>query len=786
MIGIYGGLLMPLVFVPKVIFPFVFSKLIFLQILIGLTFPAYLLLAWVEPKYRPRWVPLTAAIVAYFAALALSVVFSVDVAKAWWGNQERMNGLFTLLHFFAWYLMASSLLTTWQQWKKILFYQIWLSAFMAIVALLQIPFPKLLLFPAGPRVGGLLDNPIYMAAYQIFNLFFIALVWLKGVPKSTKVWLAGIAVLDLAAFVVAQSRGALVGLAVGVAVFAIAYALFTPNKKTKVTVLSLAVLAFVSYGILFAARNTTLVKESPLYRLTDLSATVDTRIIAWKIAWAGFLERPLTGWGLDDFHILFNLKYNPQSLEHGYYETWFDRSHNTVMDALSMTGIFGTLTFFGLYVALFYSVVRAYRKKWIDAPFAAVLLGLPVAYFVQNLFVFDQPAGFTMSFFLFALIAAATAAEFTGAKDVDKPVEDKSKTATTGKAVSWVAFGVLELIAVFIVWRYSWLPAKASAVTIESNNYFSAGLYDQAFVLAKQASAMPTQYLDEQTFLQSRNVMTLVESGAIQKVTNWKEWHDLIVDLNTRYLAQHPNNTNPLFVYARFLDEFSSLVPEDAPKAEQMYLQAIRTSPKRQQLYFSLGRFYIAHGQKDKGYEEFKQAEDFDTNVGESHWYVGLTLIYDQNKYDEGSKELVTAVSSSSPYVLKDVREATALADAYVLENDVTDLQNMINVTLPTLPGGSAATFIQIARDAERLGLIKERNLLLGAISQDPSVAARLQPLIAGTATSIEQSLEMTQNITTSTQTTPPTTQSTPTTTSQVATSSPVAEDTGSGPRLKK
>src|SRR5262245_33510273 len=101
-LGIYGGLLRPVMFVRVVIFAFVFSKLIFFQILIGLTFPAYLILAWVEPKYRPPMSMLYLSILAYFMAIGVSTIFSVDILRSWWGNQERMNGMFTLLHFLAW------------------------------------------------------------------------------------------------------------------------------------------------------------------------------------------------------------------------------------------------------------------------------------------------------------------------------------------------------------------------------------------------------------------------------------------------------------------------------------------------------------------------------------------------------------------------------------------------------------------------------------------------------------------------------------------------------------
>jgi O-antigen ligase len=781
-IGMYGGLLMPLVFVPKVIFPFVFSKLLFLQILIGLTFPAYLILIWLEPKLRPRWTPLYLAIVAYFVAVTLSVIFAVDPARAWWGNQERMNGLFTLLHFLIWLSMMTSLLRTWEQWRKVLLFEIVLSAIMASVALLQIPFPKLLLFPAGPRVGGLLDNPIYMAAYQIFNLFFIALVWLKGAAKSTKAWLVAIALLDIGAFLAAQSRGALVGLAAGVFVFAIVYALFSSSKKTKIVVLGGAAALFLSYGVLYGLRNTDFVKSSALYRLTDLNATTETRFIAWKIAWQGFLERPLTGWGFDDFHILFNLKYNPESLRYGYYETWFDRSHNTVMDALAMTGLFGFLTYFGIFGALFYSTYRAFKKKWVDAPIASVFFALPVAYFIQNLFVFDQPAGFTMSFFMYALVICATTPEFIGAKTEAKPAEPAKQT---GRQMPWIAFGILQLLAVLLVWRASYLPAEASYYTIMSNNYFSAGIYPDAFHYAQVAATIPTPYLDEQAFLQSRNLMSVSDNNAFDKVKNWKEWHDLIVDVTDRYLAEHPLNTNPLFIYARFLQTFASRVPEDGPKAEKEYLAALKSSPKRQQLQYSLARFYIERGKKPEGHDLFKEAVDNAPDVGESHWYVGLSLIYDLNKKEEGSKELAAAMKAVAPYQLKEVREAVALGDAYDLLGDKDGFIALMP-KLQTLPNGSIPLFLELARAAEHLGLMDQRNLLLGALVQaDPTIGPRLAPLQNGSATSIQDSLNKTmylEKAPTTTAAAPPVAASTSTASAQVATTS----QSDTGPRLKK
>ncbi len=763
---------MPLVFIPIVIFPFVFSKLIFLQVLIGLTFPAYLALAWVEPKYRPRSSMLYLSIIAYFVALGLSVLFSVDILRSWWGNQERMNGLFTLLHFLAWLTMATGMLKTWPQWRKLLNFQVVLSVFMAIVAILQRPFPNLLMFPAGARVGGLLDNPIYMGAYQIFNVFFIALLWMKGASRNTKIWYGAAVIFDVVAFVFAESRGDLLGAGVGILVFAIAIALMSKSKNAKRAVIGFVVLCIASYGMLFALRDTSFVKNSSLARFTNLNATVDTRLIAWKIAWQGFLERPLTGWGLDDFHILFNQKYNPQSLRFGYYETWFDRSHNSVLDVLAMTGLFGFVTFAAIYISLFWLVIRAFRKGWIDTPVASILVSLPVAYFVQNLFVFDHPAAFSMSFLLFGLVIAATTAQFNEKPDDTLTASSTDASKMKVRQIPWIAFGILEIALVVVVWKTSIVPFEVSRISIESNSAFAAGDYQRAFDLAKQAAIPWTPYTEEQTFLQSRNLISLQDAGTLQKTPHWREWHDLIMALSKKQAMEHPRNTNPLFVYARFAESMSDVVPEDLPIADQEYKAAIALSPKRQQLYYSYAHFLIAHNRSDEATSYIQQTISFDDQIGESHWMMGLHQFYDLHDQMAGAKEMKLSQTLPYPYQLKDGREALALSLAYDLLNDKEGLQSVITM-LPSLPQSDLAVYVQIARVMEHQGLIDNRNMILGALAHlDPTFLTRIQPLVNGSATSIDAALQMTQNLVTSTAPMP-----------NATTTSTTSETGGTGPR---
>lgn len=712
LVGVYGGLLMPLVFIPIVIFPFVFSKLIAFQILIGLTFPAYLALAWIEPKHRPQKHVLFLAILSYFVAVACSVVFAVDPLRAWWGNQERMNGLFTLLHFLAWLMMAVGVVKTWEQWKKVLNYEVVLSGIMAIVALLQKVNPKLLLFPAGPRVGGLLDNPIYMGAYQIFNLYFLALLFIKTRSTSLRVWYGFLALLDIGAFIAAQSRGNLVGLGAGIIVFALFYALFTKSKKYKYLVLGSAATVFVLYGILFAFRNTPFVQQSSFARLTSFSTTIDTRFIAWHIAWDGFRERPLTGWGFDNFHILFNLKYNPYSLRYSAYETWFDRAHNTVLDVLSMTGILGFITFFAIFGTLFFSVWRAFRRQWIDLSTASILISLPVAYFVQNLFVFDHPAAFSMSFLLYAFVIAATRQGFMNSvPDASESV----KGVAQKHDFSWTTFTIVQLVFVLIVWRTSVLPFHTSRLALLSNGQFGTV---QGLAYAKQAAAIWTPYLDEQTFLLSRNIITISSQGNLSKISQPDAYIALTKQLVVEELRRHPRNTNTLFVYARMLQELAGSNQAKLAEVEKVYQDTIATSPKRQQLYFALARLYISENRLSDALETYKKVRDFDPELGQGHWMYGLSLYYDKQDRLAGAKELAESQTVTYPYAFTDAREFMAVADAYQLLNDKEGMKKLI-ARLPDVPLGEAATYAQLAHRYELMSMPTERDQVLSFAEQN-------------------------------------------------------------------
>ena len=112
-----------------------------------------------------------------------------------------------------------------------------------------------------------------------------------------------------------------------------------------------------------------------------------------------FKERPIFGWGPENFSIALEKHYLPQ------FEVWYDRAHNVFFDYLTQTGILGLLSYLGIFATFywqFFSKTRLNAKqKLLEANkqgkgkspitnyqsliFNSLLFALPVAYLVQGI-----------------------------------------------------------------------------------------------------------------------------------------------------------------------------------------------------------------------------------------------------------------------------------------------------------------------------------------------------------------------------------------------------------------
>ncbi len=395
-------------FWPNLFFPYITGKNFAFRILVEFAVLCYVLLALKDPKYRPRGSVLLWTALAFVGWMAVATMLSVDPLKSFWSNFERMEGYIGLMHLFVWFVVAGAMLTADKLWNAFFNTSIAASAVQGGWALFQFLGWLSISTQSGARADTTFGNATYLAVYLLIN-FFLTLFMLARTGSSRnratlQVLYGAALVLQLFGVFFTETRGAILGVGVGLVVAAAYFIVFARGKESEMLRrLSMGAVAFVVIfaGAVYAARDTAFIKQLPgLNRLASISlteTTVTSRLkYIWPMAIQGGLERPIAGWGQENFNFVFNKYYQP-----GMYnqEAWFDRAHNQFLDWLIAGGIPAFALYTLLYLLAAWAIVRTNELSVAER---AALLGLLAGYAFNNIFVFDN---LVSGIYFFALLA---------------------------------------------------------------------------------------------------------------------------------------------------------------------------------------------------------------------------------------------------------------------------------------------------------------------------------------------------------------------------------------------
>jgi O-antigen ligase len=152
----------------------------------------------------------------------------------------------------------------------------------------------------------------------------------------------------------------------------------------RISVGALALIVVLVLGFI-SLRDTAFVKNSDLWNRIAHISTADgqTRFTLWHMAYEGFLERPVLGWGQEGFNYVFNKYYDPTLYQQ---EPWFDRAHNAFVDWLTAGG----LPAFLLYISLFATAIFMLWRSPLPTAERVALTCVILGYAFHNVFVFDK------------------------------------------------------------------------------------------------------------------------------------------------------------------------------------------------------------------------------------------------------------------------------------------------------------------------------------------------------------------------------------------------------------
>lgn len=602
---------MPLVVLPSsFIFPFIVPKiLLFRSLVVGLVAVYALLLMINWERYRPRLTALNIAVFGFWLSFAVSTVVGVDWYRSFWDNHERMLGLFTVTHYVLLYYVWVAVVSDGRHAQTLIRWFLGAGSVVMAIALLQKIDPELLLNRGSVRVSSTLGNPIYVSGYGLFLLCFAALSYVHtAVTDRAGRYLAMTAgVLGFLGIFLGGTRGTLLGLIAACTVLLVSFGIFTSEKKYRLGVVGIFLLGLVVACGVWVARDTSLVQSiTPVARLIHIdfaNLEYNTRVMAWGIAWDSFLERPVFGWGPNNYYYAFNEYYRPEFLRYGYGETWFDNAHNIVMNTLSTQGAFGLVTYLAIFVVVGVVLLRARRAERISSTECALLLAFFVGHFVHNVFVFENPTSYLYFFVALGYVSLRTLPQ--------RDVPLTTKTVSTPAAVS---AGVIALLVVYV---FNLNPAQANTATLQAIQ----GLYQgQGVAAMRTVSSVPTPHIDDVRNDMARTVSQLVpqlvEAGRQDQAIDLLALAITEVEKN---LALHPMDIRVHLMLAQLNQQRAVLEQEGTYLAAALQLleQARSYSPRRQQLLFTLAGMYTMIGSTTTSEALIIEARDLDPVVGE-------------------------------------------------------------------------------------------------------------------------------------------------------------------------
>lgn len=622
--GCYLPLALPLFFTDFTFFPWHFGKTMIFQIIVEILLVIFLLLWARGEKTIKRFNFLDWSILIFLIILTVTAVAGINFSNSFWGNEARANGVFTWWHFGIFYFLLVNTFKENKDWMRLFSLIVAVGAVAALTSI----FPSLL--PASwvsNSGGGIIGNRAFLA-YFLSPLVGLGMYLFL---KETSPWhwpYLGAVALYIVTLILVNNRGAFLGLAIGILAGLIAAVLILPRKKYKFIVgVTVFTALFCAIGLFFILQNTSLGARFPrLYARAQFyisSGTGATRIMAWTSALKGVKERPLSGWGMGNYEIVFSKYYSPLFLKYGFSETVWDKPHNWLLEIGMASGILGVAGYVFIYAAAIFFLFTPCGSSPVGRrPLAAcgrgylILFSILSAYFIQSLFLFETTNTLLVWFLILAFISATRSAVLQSAE---------KKKYLPRQAVLVVAV----IVVIFSLYRFNFIPLRSSYYLRQAEK--SANLNDWIFnankALDESRSARPSFEGEVAVFLAEQ----FVESDKLGNLTSDESVKSTALNI-LKVLRQEEKKYPDNLSYPTWAGQVLTILGArmDAAyytEAEDELRKAVQISPQKQESWFLLGRLLLLKKDFTGALLAQTRAVEIEPSLGISHWFLGLAKV---------------------------------------------------------------------------------------------------------------------------------------------------------------
>ncbi|MEO5646621.1 MAG: O-antigen ligase family protein [Candidatus Paceibacterota bacterium] len=424
-VGVFAVL--PLLYFPGRAGSYITSKQYFLIGAVDLLIVLWTWLLLSDTRYRlsKKNMLFLLPLFLFLLSQTVSAIFGVAPATSFFSKIESGTGLILLYHVFLLACVVTSLLRV--QQKKLLSYVLQANFFTSVVlATATFLTGEHGVWDIGSEMlnkssgGAMMGNSLLAGAYFIFSIFLTAYLITQEKSRYRK-WIYGLGILLIAVCpiflnaavfknftvtsvlgLVGQARIATASLVAGLLVALCVWCSLQKEKKglrilgIAGLVLGVLVLTGVVYQIVKPG--------APLQKF--FIAESGNRITDWKTSIEGIKERPLLGWGYENSHVVYQKYFDPIVFDPGHgNEVWAIHPHNNTLEVLVNGGVVGLLLYVLVFFAVFAGIFQLYKKGVFDKNTTALLVGMLIAFVLQQQMIYESIVSYAMLFLVIAIIA---------------------------------------------------------------------------------------------------------------------------------------------------------------------------------------------------------------------------------------------------------------------------------------------------------------------------------------------------------------------------------------------
>lgn len=305
--------------------------------------------------------------------LLITSLIGINSGISLLGTQPYFQGLIVYAYLYLFFLAISWSKIKFEHWALCLVGSASLVGLLAIKDWVLLNILNFQIPTYAGRIVSTFGQPNFYAGFILLSLPFFYYLLTK---RMARWWMRGGFLISSMAIIISQSR---------TAQFLLSGLMMIWLIKERRFVLAILVLIIFSSLVFSTGLFWQEIIKPHLTTNPDLTkSSVENRVYIWPVAWQLVLQKPLTGYGLENIgqafqnyftvqkHALFEENLNIDPVLISLKELNIDRSHNYLLDLLLFSGIFGLLAWFILVIMLI--------KKLLHSPIkletTALLIGL--------------------------------------------------------------------------------------------------------------------------------------------------------------------------------------------------------------------------------------------------------------------------------------------------------------------------------------------------------------------------------------------------------------------------